>query len=80
MAWLLWSITIVITLMATIGFAALNVADTTAARGKIAADAAVLTTRIERLRRVFRAKTHRTKQPDRLADVPSFSVLLSRSD
>jgi len=49
-AWLLWSITIVITLMATIGFAALNVADTTAARGKIAADAAVLMTRIERLR------------------------------
>lgn len=37
-AWALWTITIVITHMATVGFAALNIADTTAVRGKIAAE------------------------------------------
>ncbi len=35
-AWGLWGVTVTITLMATIGFASLNVADTTAARGKVA--------------------------------------------
>jgi MarR family len=49
-AWGLWTITIAIALMATVGFAALNVADTTAARGKIATESAALTARIERLR------------------------------
>lgn len=33
-AWALWTMTVAITLMATLGFAALNIADTTAARGK----------------------------------------------
>ena len=49
-AWALWTITIVITLMATVGFAALNIADTTAVRGKIAAESMALRTRLDRLR------------------------------
>jgi len=49
-AWLLWTITILITVMAAVGFAALNVADTTAARSKIGVDATILTARIDRLR------------------------------
>ena len=48
-AWALWAVTIVMTLMATIGFAALNVTDTVATRSRIAAESAALTTRIERL-------------------------------
>ena len=48
-AWALWAVTIVMTLMATIGFAALNVTDTVAARSRIAAESAALTARIERL-------------------------------
>ena len=48
-AWALWTVTIVITFMATVGFAALNIADTTAARGKIVAEAVILRTRIDRL-------------------------------
>jgi hypothetical protein len=48
-AWLLWVITIAIALMATVGFAALNIADTTAARGKVVAESALLTARIGRL-------------------------------
>ena len=47
-AWALWAVTIVITLMATIGFAALNVTDTVATRSRIAAESAALTARIER--------------------------------
>lgn len=50
MAWALWTITIVITLMATVGFAALNIADTTAVRGKIAAESMALRTRLDRSR------------------------------
>jgi hypothetical protein len=48
-AWALWAVTIVMTLMATIGFAALNVTDTVATRSRIAAESAALTARIERL-------------------------------
>ncbi|MFN5408311.1 hypothetical protein, partial [Bradyrhizobium sp.] len=36
--------------MATVGFAALNIADTTAARAKAVTERAALTARIERLR------------------------------
>jgi hypothetical protein len=47
-AWALWTITIAVALMATVGFAALNIADTTAARATT--EHAALTARIERLR------------------------------
>src|SRR5262245_28761366 len=50
LAWGLWTIVTAIALLATIGFAALNIADTTAARGKVVDDAAVLAARGERLR------------------------------
>ena len=49
-AWALWTITIAVALMATVGFAALNIADTTAARAKAVTERAALTARIERLR------------------------------
>ena len=49
-AWALWTITIAVALMATVGFAALNIADTTAARTKAVTDRAALTARAERLR------------------------------
>ncbi len=49
-AWALWTTTLVITLMATIGFAALNIADTTAARGKIAVESQNLRARLDRMR------------------------------
>ncbi|HEY4973695.1 MAG TPA: hypothetical protein VII41_08805, partial [Steroidobacteraceae bacterium] len=49
-AWALWTITIAVALMATVGFAALNIADTTAARAKTVTERAELTARIERLR------------------------------
>jgi MarR family len=49
-AWALWTITIAVALMATVGFAALNIADTTAARTKTVTERAALTARIERLR------------------------------
>ncbi len=49
-AWALWTMTVAITLMATLGFAALNIADTTAARGKIAAESMGLQTRLDQLR------------------------------
>jgi hypothetical protein len=49
-AWALWTITIAAALMATVGFAALNIADTTAARTKTVTERAALTARIERLR------------------------------
>jgi len=49
-AWALWIITIAVALMATVGFAALNIADTTAARAKTVTERAALTARIERLR------------------------------
>jgi hypothetical protein len=49
-AWALWTITIAVALMATVGFAALNIADTTAARAKTVTERAALTARIERLR------------------------------
>src|SRR5450755_1969796 len=48
-AWALWTITIAVALMATVGFAALNIADTTAARAKTVTERAGLTARIERL-------------------------------
>jgi hypothetical protein len=49
-AWALWTITVAVALMATVGFAALNIADTTAARAKTVTERATLTARIERLR------------------------------
>jgi len=49
-AWALWTITIAVALMATIGFAALNIADTTAARAKTVTERSTLMARIERLR------------------------------
>jgi len=49
-AWALWVATIMITLMATVGFAALNIADTTAERSKIAAESANLRLRLDRFR------------------------------
>jgi hypothetical protein len=49
-AWALWTITIAVALMATVGFAALNIADTTAARATTVTERAALTARIERLR------------------------------
>jgi MarR family len=49
-AWALWTITIAVALMATVGFAALNIADTTAARASTVTERAALTARIERLR------------------------------
>jgi hypothetical protein len=48
-AWGLWAVTIVITLIATIGFAALNVTDIVAARTRIVAESAALTAHIDRL-------------------------------
>lgn len=50
MAWGLWGTTIVTALMATIGFAAVNIADTTAARGSIASERAGLVSLVARLR------------------------------
>jgi hypothetical protein len=49
-AWTLWTITIAVALMAMVGFAALNIADTTAARARTVTDRAALTARIERQR------------------------------
>src|SRR5450755_579547 len=49
-AWALWTITIAVALMATVGFAALNIADTTAARAWTVTVGDALTGRIERLR------------------------------
>jgi MarR family len=49
-AWALWTITIAVALMATVGFAALNIADTTAARAKTVTERTTLMDRIERLR------------------------------
>jgi len=49
-AWALWTITIAVALMATVGFAALNIADTNAARAKTVTERATLMARIERLR------------------------------
>jgi hypothetical protein len=49
-AWAVWTMTIAVTLMASIGFASLNIADTIAARAKIAAESGGLSGRIERLR------------------------------
>ena len=42
--------TVLVALLATVGFAALNISDTTAARNKISSEGALLATRIERLR------------------------------
>jgi hypothetical protein len=49
-AWALWTIAVAVALMATVGFAALNIADTTAARAGTVTERAALTARIERLR------------------------------
>jgi DNA-binding MarR family transcriptional regulator len=49
-AWALWTIMIAVALMATVGFAALNIADTTAARTKTVTELAALTARAERIR------------------------------
>jgi hypothetical protein len=48
-AWALRTITFAVAPMATVGFAALNIADTTAARAKTVTERATLTARIERL-------------------------------
>jgi hypothetical protein len=45
----LWTITIAVAVMATVGFAALNIADTTAARAKDVTERAALMARAERL-------------------------------
>jgi len=50
LAWSLWAITVVMALMASIGFVSLNVADTTAERYRVADQAAGLALRVERLR------------------------------
>ncbi len=49
-AWLLWFVTIGCALLATIGFAAVNISDTTAARDKLAGEAGRLRVQIEQLR------------------------------
>jgi len=50
MAWGLWSLTTVIALLASVGFASLNIADVTAARAKTASSIERLTARLEQLR------------------------------
>jgi hypothetical protein len=50
MAWSLWSLTTVIALLASIGFASLNIADVTAARAKTASSIERLSARLEQLR------------------------------
>jgi hypothetical protein len=49
-AWALWMITVALALLATVGFAALNIADTTAGRSITMTERTALTARIERLR------------------------------
>jgi hypothetical protein len=49
-AWAVWTITMAVALMATVGFAALNIADMTAARATTVTERATLMARIERLR------------------------------
>ncbi len=49
-AWALWFVTIASALLATVGFAAVNISDTTAARDRVAAENGNLAARIERLR------------------------------
>jgi hypothetical protein len=49
-AWCIWSVTLVVTLLASIGFASVNISDTAAARGKVAAETAALTAKLDRLR------------------------------
>ena len=46
--WAIWTVTIAIALQAPVGFAALNIVDTTAARGRAADASAALTMRISR--------------------------------
>lgn len=48
-AWSVWSVVMVPALLAAVGFAAVNIADTTAGRGKVAGQAADLTATVERL-------------------------------
>jgi hypothetical protein len=50
MAWGLWSLTTVIALLASVGFASLNIADVTAARAKTASSIERLSARLEQLR------------------------------
>jgi len=50
MAWGLWSLTAAIALLASIGFASLNIADVTAARSRTASDVERLTARLEQIR------------------------------
>jgi hypothetical protein len=49
-ALLMWLVTVAIAVLASAGFAGVNIADTSAARAKIAAESAGLSSRIERLR------------------------------
>jgi hypothetical protein len=49
--WAIWAVTFASALMATVGFMAVNIADTTAARGTVAFDHAGIVSRIERLRK-----------------------------
>ena len=50
MAWGLWSLTTVIALLASVGFASLNIADVTSARAKTASSIERLSARLEQLR------------------------------
>jgi hypothetical protein len=49
-AWGVWTLTMGIALLATVGFAAVNIADTSAARGRAAEEGTRLAAQIERLR------------------------------
>lgn len=50
MAWGLWSLTATVALLASIGFASLNIADVTAGRARTASDVERLTARLEQIR------------------------------
>jgi len=49
-AWAVWGVVLVFTMLATIGFASVNIADTTAARTRVANQGAGLTQRVAQLR------------------------------
>jgi hypothetical protein len=49
-AWAVWGVVLVVTLLASVGFASINIADTTAAGARVADQGAGLTDRIGRLR------------------------------
>jgi hypothetical protein len=61
-ALLMWLVTVAIAVLASAGFAGVNIADTSAARAKAAAESAGLSSRIERLR-TERAAISETRSP-----------------